>query len=178
MTVRIVAQSRELTAPVEKHSPIEVVRSYRGIDIAEFPMSVTVYRNATQSIPASAWTAVPFNVAQFPNASYNVPILWTTGTDVTLKEDGWYWLGASVGLAAQTGTDIIQSFRFMFGGSQISGAKITVPAAYTFTFSGSVVYWFAAATVITLQVYHNYSAALNLRAGITTSRLSIMRISS
>ncbi len=164
--------------PPEKQAWITVIRQYRALDIAQFPEHVLVYRNTTQSIAASnTWANVTFTTALYPNGTYGVPIMWTTGTDVTILDDGFYMLTGNVGFAS-CAASVAERFRFIDANSNVyPGSQILVPTPYTYQFSGSHVGWFVRGTILRLSVSHAYTSALNLQGGVSGGSFGLARIS-
>ncbi len=179
MAVRVLDSKARRSGFPGKKTAAYIVDKYGGMRLATDPMGLMVYRSVAQSISSPGWNYVEFDTAKFPPAAYGLPVMWTSGHTVSIRESGWYVMSASIQFEPINRYNIFVLFRFTtLSGLTLPGGQTYVPNQYSFPISGDMVYYLNAGDGVQLQVAQMLGSPMNLYAGFECSGLTIGRLRS
>ena len=138
----------------------------------------TFYRTAAQTIARNTWTNVTFQAAQYDPLTYGTPVMWTSGTDISIPVDGLYYLMASLGFTDPPDVSYF-GCRFRSIAKGVLGGKgraYFVGGFYTQWLQAEGLYRLTAGDAVRLQVVHNATTSESLNAGIANSGFSVMKV--
>lgn len=122
--------------------------------------SCRVYRNTTQSISSSTWTAIQFNTERF-----NTGAMWVSGsnTRITFAVAGRYVVSAGVTFASNA-TGVRDVAIYLNGANDIALDRRGSPGAVDLQVSIATIYEFAAGNYIELRAWQNSGVSINAQS--------------
>jgi hypothetical protein len=119
-----------------------------------------VYRNTTQSISSSTWTAIQFNTERF-----NTGGMWVSGsnTRITFAVAGRYVVSGGVTFASNS-TGVRDVAFYLNGANDIAYDRRGSPGAVDLQVSLSTIYEFAAGDYIEMRAWQNSGVSINAQS--------------